>query len=437
MTTGGLSRRRFLGGAGTLVALPFLQSLLPREVRAAPAPPRRLLFFYVPCGIHMAAWTPTTAGDDYALSPILQPLAAVKSELLLMTGLANKPGRPEGAGDHAGGTSAFLTCTHVNKSESDIRCGVSVDQLAAKALGQSTRFASMQFGIEGGGSVGGCDSGYSCAYTRNISWAGPMTPLQKTVSPQVAFDILFAGTDATATQADQQRRQRYRKSVLDHALGQAQSLQGKLGQSDRRKLDEYMTGVREVEQRLDSLQALCVSGGRPAADVTYPEQVRLMTDMMVLAFQCDLTRVITFMLNNAATGRSYDFIGVSGAHHELSHHMGMQENFDKLTKIDTWEVQQLAYLLTRMSAIKEGEGTMLDNSLVFFSSEIEDGNAHRHTNLPVLLAGKCGGAVRPGRHLAYHGDPPLANLFIAMLGAVGVKVDKFGDDGTAPLPGLI
>ena len=378
MTAGGLSRRRFLGGAGTLVALPFLESLLPRRAQAAPLP-KRLLFFYVPCGIHMANWTPQQAGDDWPLTPILSPLAAVKSEVLLMTGLANKPGRPEGAGDHAGGTSAFLTCTHVKKSETEIVCGVSVDQLAAKSLSTGTRFASLQLGIEGGSSVGGCDSGYSCAYTRNISWAGPSNPLQKTTSPQAAFDILFAGSDATASQADQDRRRRYRKSVLDHVLGQAQGLAPKLGTTDRRKLDEYMTGVREVEGRLDSLQAQCVAGGRPALEVTYPDQVRLMNDIMVLALQCDLTRVITFMLNNAATGRSYDFIGVSGAHHEISHHQGLQENFDKLTQIDTWEVQQFAYLLGKMASVKEGAATMLDNSLVFFSSEIEDGNAHRHT----------------------------------------------------------
>jgi hypothetical protein len=433
----GPSRRRFLGGAAATVALPLLESLLPRTLRADPPPPKRLLFFYVPCGIHMPNWTPVTAGDDYVLTPILQPLAAVKNQILLMTGLANTPGRPEGAGDHAGGTSAFLTCTHVTKSESDIRCGVSVDQVAAKKLSAGTRFASLQFGIEGGSSVGGCDSGYSCAYTRNISWAGPNTPLQKTVSPQAAFDILFAGTDATASQADQQRRRRSRQSVLDHVLGEAQSLQGKLGQTDRRKLDEYLTGVREIELRLGSSQKVCIAGGRPAAELSYPEQVRLMNDMMVLSFQCDLTRVITFMLNNAATGRNYDFIGVSGAHHELSHHMGLQANFDKLTLIDTWEVQQLAYLLGRMNAISEGSGTMLDHSLVYFSSEIEDGNAHRHTNLPVLLAGKLGGAVRPGRHLAYHGDPPLGNLFMSILAAVGVTVDKFGDNGTAPLPGLV
>jgi hypothetical protein len=431
----GLNRRAFLGGAGALVALPFLESLVPRTGRAAPLGTRRLLFYYVPNGIHMAAWTPAQQGAGYALTPILQPLSALKDDVLVLSGLANKPAKPDGPGDHAGGTSAFLTCAHVNKSESEIRNAVSVDQLAAAKLGQGTRFQSLQLGLEGGASVGGCDSGYSCAYTRNISWAGPKTPLQKTTSPQVAFDLLFKGLDDSATQAEQARRRAYSKSVLDYARGDAQRLQARLSRTDRMKLDEYLTGVREVEQRIGGMTAQCQPGARPG-DGDFPAQVKAMADLMVLAFQCDLTRVITFMLNNAASGRSYGFLGVSGGHHEISHHQNNPDNHAKLQKIDTWEVEQLAYLLQRLKSVKEGDGNLLDNTLVYFSSEIEDGNAHRHTNLPILLGGRLGGAVRPGRHVLHTGDPPLANLFISILGAVGVKVDRFGDDGTAPLAGL-
>jgi len=432
-----VSRRAFLGGAGVLLALPALDSLVGHSAAADEAVAKRILTFYVPCGIHMAKWTPALTGASYKLSPILSSLAKVQKKLLVLTNLDNQPAHPDGPGDHAGGTAGFLTCRHVVKTEgAGIKNGISMDQVAAETLKQSTRIASLQLGMDGGSSVGDCDSGYSCAYARNISWASETQPLPKTVSPQVVFDLLFDGFDPEATAADKARRLKYRTSILDYTLADAKRLHPKLGVTDRHKLDEYMTGVSELEKRIQktNVGAACTTIPRPPEGLDYPEKVKLMLDLMVLAFQCDATRVISFMLGNAGSGRSYEFLGVTGGHHEISHHQGLQENFDKLEKIDTWEVAQYAYLLEKMDAIVEGNGmTMLDNSAVYFSSELEDGNAHRHTNLPVLLAGSGGGAWTTGQHIKYPDGPPLANLFITMLGGVGVPVSSFGDEGTGPL----
>jgi hypothetical protein len=429
-----MNRRRFLGGAGALLALPFFESLVrTRGASAAPTPPPRLIFYFVPNGIHMPAWTPKEEGQDYTLPPILKPLEPLRSEVLVISGLDNKPGRPDGAGDHAGGTSAFLTCAHALKSETELRLAISVDQVAAAKLGQDTRFSSLQLACEGGGSAGGCDSGYSCAYNRNISWAGPRTPLPKTAEPQLAFDLMFGGTDAGATQAERERRRRYRKSVIDYVLTDARRLRLRLGGRDQQKLDEYLSSVRDVEQKATA--ASCQMPAPPSEDVRLPAQSRAMCDLMVLALSCDLTRVISFMLGNGASYRSYPFLGISGSHHELSHHQNQPEVQAQLQAINTWEVEQLAYLLKRLAEVKDGAGTLLDSTLVYFSSEVADGNRHEHTNLPVVLGGRLGGAVRPGRHLVRSGVP-MANLFTSILRGVGVPADRFGDDGTGPLDGL-
>lgn len=434
----GVSRRAWLGGAGAVVALPFLESLAGKSVRADDTVPKRLLAWYVPCGIHMPAWTPAAEGAGYAMSPILASLEPIRQKLLVLTGLANKPGVPDEVGDHASGTGSFLTCRHVKKTEgADIQNGISMDQLAAAELGKDTRLASLQLGIDGGGSIGDCDSGYSCAYVRNISWASETQPLPKTVNPLVVYDLLFQGLDPAATEEEKARRKLYKTSVLDYVLADAKSLQLKLGKTDRAKLDEYMTGVSELEKRLALGDGpACTPIPEPGPVLDYPTTVDVMHDLMVLALQCDITRVITFMLGNAGSGRAYDFIGVGGAHHELSHHGGDPAKQAALQAIDTWEVERFASLLLKLDAVQEGTGTLLDNTLVYFSSEIEDGNSHAHTNLPVLLAGNAGGALSSGRHMVIPGGAPLANLFISMLGALGVETATFGDDGTGPLVGL-
>lgn len=433
-----LSRRAVLRGAGVALALPFFESLSPRSspsLAHAAEPPQRLLFYFLPNGIHMPAWTPTEVGPNYKLPPILQPLSAWKSELLLLSGLANRPGRPDGAGDHAGGTSAFLTCTKANKSDSDIRLGVSVDQLAAAKLGMGTRFSSLQLGLEGGSSSGVCDSGYSCAYTTNISWAGPRTPLPKMSDPRVVFDVLLRGEEQGQSPEQLERRRRMRKSVLDHVLGEASRLHARLGSSDRRKLDEYLSGVRAVEQRIDDNSPACGGAKRPGELLRFDEYAKAMADLIVLSLSCDLSRVLSFMWGNGSSNRSYAFVGVPGAHHELSHHQNDADTQAKLQAINTYEMQILGYLLDGLSKAKVGSGSLLDHTLICLSSEISDGNSHSHDDMPVLLAGRLGNTIKPGRHLRYPGQP-LANLYLSILAGIGAPQARFGDDGTAPLSGL-
>ena len=433
-----ISRRAWLRGAGVALALPMLESLLPRRAFAparAAEPPQRLLFYFIPNGIHMPAWTPAEVGTDYTLTPILQPLAAYKSQLLLLSGMANMPGRPDGNGDHAGGTSAFLTCAKANKSNTDIRLGVSVDQLAAAKLGATTRFPSLQLGLEGGSSGGECDSGYSCAYTNNISWAGPKTPLPKMHDPRVVFDVLFLGEEPGQTPEQIESRRRTRKSVLDHVLSDANRLQGRLGARDRQKLDEYLTAVRSVEQRISGGGPACGTAKRPGDMLRFDEYAKAMADLIVLALSCDLSRVVSYMWGNAQSNRSYGFIGAPGAHHELSHHQNNPETLAKLQTINTYEMQLLAYLLDGLTKAKEAGGSLLDRTLIVLSSDVSDGNRHNHDDMPLLLVGRLGSAIQPGRHLRLPGQP-LSNLYLSILQAIGAPQPRFGDDSTGPLSGL-
>jgi len=432
------SRRMLLGGAGALISLPLFESLMGDAAYADDSFPARLICFYVPNGMHMAAWTPTQTGASYDLSPILQPLAPVKDQILVVSGLSNTPARPDGPGDHAGGTSGFLTAAHANKSETDIRLGISMDQVIANQIGDASRIPSMQIGIDGGGNTGNCDSGYACAYSRNVSWASETQPLSKTTSPQVVFNQIFEGTDPNASVEEQARRRLYRTSVLDYVHDQTQALEGSLGYADRAKLDQFTTGIFELEERLSKVGPVCGATEEPSDTNDIVEKVRIMNDLMVLALQCDTTRVITFMLGNAGSNRSYPFLGANGGHHEYSHHQGNPSNHSALQSIDTWEVEQLAYLLQKMNDVTEGTGTMLQHSQVFFSSEIEDGDAHRHRNLPIILAGSCHGAYSTGRHIDYEPNksqngPPIANLFLSMMAAMGVNQSSFGDNSTGLL----
>ncbi len=435
-----LSRRSFVGGAAAVISLPFLEAMMPTKAWAQQEKPLRMLCYYVPNGMHMPSWTPAQEGANFTLSETLAPLANVRDDILVLSGLENQPARPDGPGDHAAGTGSFITATHVFKTEgADIQNGISVDQVAANVIGPATPFPSLQIGMDGGGSTGNCDSGYSCAYARNISWAGPQTPLPKTVDPAILFDRLFAGFDPQATVEERARRTRLKKSILDYAVEDTTKLQAKLGARDRFKLDEYLTGVRELETRIGDLDpaSRCGVPDRPSGSYNVTQKAQIMSDLMVLAFQCDMTRIQSFMLSNAGSGRQYDFLGITQGHHEISHHQSLQANYDMLRVINLWEMQQFAYLIEALKAAPDGvDGeNLLQNTAVFISSEISDGNRHNHDDMPVIIAGQCGGAFNTGRHVRHTGQP-VSNLFISMLNAVGAPTAAFGDDGTGPLANL-
>jgi hypothetical protein len=441
-----LSRRTLLRAGALTLSLPLLEAMLPRGTRGlayaseGAAPPTRLLFYYVPNGIHMPSWTPTTTGADFALPPILTPLARHRDAITLVSGLANRNAIDVVPGDHARGTAAFLTARLPRRTEgSDLYNGTSVDQVAARHHAGSTPFPSLQLGMEGGVSTGSCDSGYSCAYTRNISWADERTPLPKVINPMVAFRQLFGALPGGRSPEELEARQRRRSTVLDLVHQDAVALHGRLGASDRRKLDQYLTGIRELEARiLDRTDRTCSPGETPEAfNQDLPVWSDTMNRIMAMALACDQTRFITFMFGNGASYRAFDFLGVTGAHHEISHHQNNAANFQRLETINTFEIDQFASLLDRLRAIEEPDGsTLLDHTALMFSSEIEDGNSHRHTNLPVLLAGRAGGAMAPGRHLRTAEERPIADLFLTLLQAADVPATSFGADGTRPLTEL-
>ena len=431
-----MNRRAFLGGAAATVALPFLPSMWPKAHAANPAK-NRLLVFYTPNGFPMERWTVEGTGRDWTPSQILSPLETVKDDLSLLTGLYNMPAYPEGSGGHACGTAGLLTCVQANKTESvNIRAGISMDQLAVSKLNPSTTFPSLQLGTDGGANIGNCDSGYSCAYVRNISWASETTPLPKIVDPLVLFDRFFAGADPTASREVQEKRRRYNASVLDYVTEQAKSLKLKLGRTDNLKLDEYLTGVRELELRITQPTSLaCGDIEAPGDDLVFLERVDAMKDLMVTAFRCDLTRIATFMMGNGISNRSFTFLDVTGGHHELSHHQGDPARIDLLEKIGRWEVEQFVDLVNRMKSTPDGdEGeNLLDNSMLVFTSEMGEGDAHSQRGMPLVLAGGGAGQLDPGNHYVFENEEPLADFHITMMQAMGASVSTFGENGTGPL----
>ncbi len=430
-----ISRRTVLRGLGTALALPWLEAMGPLTnwvagAPAASAAPNRMAFLYVPNGKNMPDWTPKTEGAGFQLPPILEPLAPVKDDVLVLTGLTADKARPngDGPGDHARALAAFLTGCQPRKTDgTDIRAGISVDQVAAARLGDQTRLPSLEIGCEQGAMAGNCDSGYSCVYSSAISWRSATQPLPKEVNPKLVFERLFGGPTA-----DRVRRDRDRKSILDFVREDSRDLEGRLGANDQRKLDEYFAAIRDVELRIE--KAAKMPEVKPAG-VARPtgiparmdEHLRLLCDLLVLAFQADVTRVCTFVFANEGSNRPYAFIGVPEGHHDLSHHGNDPKKRAKIRDINRFHVSQLAYLLTKLKSIEEGDGTLLDHCMIAYGSGNSDGNRHNHDDLPILLAGKGCGTIKPGRHLRYARNTPLNNLWVSMLDRIKVGVPSLGD----------
>lgn len=440
-----IDRRTILRGAGAAIALPFLEAMLaPRAAASvAPAAPRRLAFVYVPNGVHGPSWRPKSAGASFEWSPTLEPLAPVRDSVLVVSGLVHDKARAngDGPGDHARASAAFLTACQPFKSDgTTIRVGVSVDQVAAARVGAATRLRSLEIGTQGGGQSGQCDSGYACAYSSNLSWSTPHTPCPKETDPRVVFDRLFRDGDTRETPEERARRFARRASVLDAAREDARTLERRLGAADRRKLDEYQTSLRELERRIEASRAGrsgdVPDAARPgAAPADLHEHLRQLSDLLVLAFQTDTTRIATFSFANEGSNRGHAFLDAPEGHHDLSHHGGEAEKLAKLARIDRFHVEQFAYLLERLRATKEGDGDLLARSSIVYGSGIGDGNRHNHDDLPILVCGGGGGRLTGGRHLVVPKETPVANLYVSLLEAFDVPVTRHGDS-TGKLEGI-
>jgi hypothetical protein len=431
-----LPRRTVLRGLGATLALPLLDGMVPALAairNTAARPTARLGIVYVPNGIWMDQWTPDT-DDLTGAKSILAPLAPYRERMLVLTGLSNKQGDAlpgEGAGDHARAAAAYLTGVHPRKTEgADIQAGVSMDQLAARTLGSETQLASLEVSLDSREPVGACDPGYSCAYANTLSWRSPTTPLPMENDPRVVFERLFGSAESTDAAARGARRAEDR-SILDVVTGKVARLKSDLGARDRTKLDEYLAAVRDLERRIQKaegqaadLPALDQPAGIPS---TFAEHAKLMFDLQVLAYQADLTRVITFMVGNETSQRAYPEIGVPDAHHPLSHHGGDTEKIQKLVKVNCYHADLFAYYLEKLNATPDGDGSLLDHSLILYGSGMSDGNNHNHHNLPTLLVGGGAGQLRGGRHVRYPDKTPITNLFLSMLDKLGVREESLGD----------
>jgi hypothetical protein len=433
-----LPRRTFLKGMGVTIGLPLLDGMIPafaRAARVAVTPPVRLAFIYVPNGIVMKDWTPKAAGKGFEFTRILKPLESLREDLFVLSGLDERNGNAlgDGPGDHARAGAAFLTGVHCRKTEgADIHNGISADQIAAQVLGSKTRFPSIELGCEDSRTVGNCDSGYSCAYTNSISWRGQATPMPPELNPRMVFERLFGTTDFSLDPQTRARRALYRSSILDSVRDDTQQLAGKLGAPDRRKLDEYLSAVREIERRIQTAEKdnrqMTPAIEKPAGiPIKLPDYAKLMYELQLVAFQADLTRVTTMMLGREGSMRVYPEIGVPDPHHPLTHHRDNPDWIEKVTRINCLHTELFADFLKMLNSTSDGDGSLLDHSMIVYGSGLADGNRHTHENLPVLLAGRGDGSLKPGRHIVYPSGTPITNLYLGLLDRVGVHSEKLGD----------
>jgi hypothetical protein len=428
-----LERRTFLRGLGATLALPLLDSMIPAF--ASPKAPTRLLFTYIPVGANMVSWTPQGEGRSYQFSRILKPLEAFREDFTVISGLDHHQAEAlgDGPGDHARAGAAYLTGVHCKKTGgTDIRCGISVDQIAARILAAQTRFPSLELGCDDTRTVGVCDSGYSCAYQNTLSWRTETSPLPPETNPRAVFERLFGTTDPNLPAEVRARRSAARSSIIDLVQEDTRKLQGDLGRADRRKIDEYLYGVREVEKRIQTAEKdhAEYSGmiEKPAGvPVLFKEYLKVMFDLQILALQGDLTRVITMMYGREGSQRTYGEIGIPEPHHPLTHHRGNQEWIEKFTRINVYHAENFAYFLGRLKSTPDGEGALLDHSMLVYGSGLSDPNAHSKVNLPTVLAGRANGLLKPGSHIVYPAGTPMANLFMTLLTCMNVPADSIGD----------
>jgi hypothetical protein len=434
-----LSRRTLLRGLGTALALPLLDSMAPALKAAkgtAASPAVRLGFVYVPNGIIPGAWTPAAEGTAFEITRTMKALEPFRDRMLVLSGLAQINGRAlgDGAGDHARAGATWLTGVHPKKTEgAGIHAGVSADQIAAKELGKSTQLASLEVGMDSPSLAGNCDSGYSCAYTNTVSWRGPTTPMPMEMNPRALFERLFGDGDSTDPVARMKALQD-QNSILDYVTGDLDRMESNLGARDRSKLTEYLDSIRDIERRIQKAEEQNATMKMPVMErpagvpADFDEHARLMMDLQVIAFQADLTRVITFMIGREGSNRSYRQIGISDGHHSITHHQNDPAKIEKVTQIDTYHVKLFSYYLDKLQSTRDGDGSLLDHSLILYGSSLCDGNKHTHHDLPLVMLGSAAGQVKGGRHIRFPEETHMNDLLLTMLDKAKVPVpEKLGD----------
>lgn len=440
ITRKALPRRTFLRGMGAAVGLPFLDAMTP-AFAAASKTPVRMAFVYVPNGIDMRHWNPASDGPLGELPRILKPLEPFKQDITLLSNLTHNNGRAllDGAGDHGRCCGSYLTGIQPRKSAVDIKAGISCDQIVANKIGSLTRFPSLEIGIEDARQAGDCDSGYSCAYTNNLAWRSETQPLPPILDPRKLFERLF-GNGAELSPEARARQNKYRRSILDFVTEDTKKLQRELGPTDKRKLDEYLSSIREIERQIAKAEK-DNSQVNPGMDKPYgvpadfAEHFKLMTDMMTVAMQADLSRVYTFLVTREGTSRPYREIGIADGHHPLTHHRNDPAMLEKVTQINHYHMMQFAAWVEKLKSIREGDGSLLDNSMIVYGAGLSDGNRHTHEDLPTLIVGRASNHIKPGRRIIYRRETPMSNLFLTMMDIMGVHAEHFGDS-TGRVDGL-
>jgi len=441
ITRKALPRRSFLKGVGTAIALPFMDAMVPAFAGPAKKPPLRMMFVYVPNGIDMRNWSPDYEGELRDLPRILKPMEPFKQDMLMLGNLTHNTGRAllDGAGDHGRCCGSYLTGIQVKKSLTEIHSGVSMDQIVAREVGGQTRFASLELGMEDSRQSGDCDSGYSCAYTNNLAWRSDTQPVPPILDPRALFERLFGSGVALSPEA-KARQSRYRRSILDFVTEDTHRLQTGLGPTDKRKLDEYLSSIREVERQIEKAEKdnaqidphMEKPYGVPA---DFAEHFKLMTDMVTIVFQADLSRVLTFLVTHEGTSRAYREIDISDGHHPLTHHRNQPDLMEKVARINEYHMKQFAAWAGKLKSIQEGDGSLLDHSMIVYGAGLADGNRHTHEDLPTMIVGKGNGTIKGGRRVVLRKETPMCNLFLSMMDRMGVHMEHFGD-ATGRLEGV-